>query len=91
MGIELVDEVLTGMARVTTSVPGHRNHVWDCVSVADNAAENIYARNIQIAELNALNAALAVIQWKKLCGFYFVPTPVFNMTYVISNNKLLCA
>jgi antirestriction protein ArdC len=28
--------------------------------------------NIQIAELNALNAALAVIKWKKLCGFYAV-------------------
>jgi hypothetical protein len=29
-----------------------------------------YDGNIQIAELNSLNAALAVIKWKKLCGFY---------------------
>ena len=29
-----------------------------------------YDKNIQIADLNALNAALAVIKWKKLCGFY---------------------
>lgn len=89
MGIELVDDVLTGMARVTTSLSGHRSHIWDCVSVADNAAENVYARNIQIAELNALNAALAVVRWKKLCGFYFDPVPTFNTTYVISSNKLL--
>lgn len=89
MGIELADDVLTGMARVTTSAPGHRNHVWDCVSCAENAADNMYARNIQIAELNALNAALAVIQWKKLCGFYFDPQPTFNSTYVISSSKLL--
>lgn len=89
MGIELADDVLTGIARVTTSTPGHRDHVWDCVSCADNAADNIYARNIQIAEMNALNAALAIIQWKKLCGFYFDPSPSFNTTYVISTNKLL--
>ncbi|HEX4078305.1 MAG TPA: ThiF family adenylyltransferase [Rhizomicrobium sp.] len=89
MGIELAEDVLTGIARVTTSTSGHRDHVWDCVSFADNAAENVYARNIQIAEMNALNAALAVIQWKKLCGFYFDPTPSFNMTYLISTNKLL--
>ena len=30
----------------------------------------MYSHNIQIAELNALNAALAVIKWKKLAGFY---------------------
>ena len=89
MGIELADDVLTGIARVTTSTSGHRDHIWDCVSCADNAGENIYARNIQIAEMNALNAALAVIQWKKLCGFYFDPTPSFNTTYMISANKLL--
>jgi hypothetical protein len=89
MGIELADDVLTGIARVTTSTSGHRCHVWDCISCADGAAENVYSRNIQIAEMNALNAALAVIQWKKLCGFYFDPNPSFNTTYVISTNKLL--
>lgn len=89
MGIELADDILTGIARVTTSTHGHRSHVWDCVSCADNAADNVYARNIQIAEMNALNASLAVIQWKKLCGFYFDPNPSFNATYVLSTNKLL--
>ena len=29
-----------------------------------------YATNIQIADLNALNALMAVIKWKKLSGFY---------------------
>lgn len=89
MGIELADDVLTGVARITTSASSHRNHVWDCVSCADNAGDNAYSRNIQIAEMNALNAALAVIQWKKLCGFYFDPSPSFNTTYVVSTNKLL--
>lgn len=34
----------------------------------DAAAEDAYASNIQIAELNALNATLAVIRWKKHIG-----------------------
>lgn len=89
MGIELADDVLTGMARITTSTPGHRDHIPECISFADNAADNLYSRNIQIAEMNALNAALAVIQWKKLCAFYFDPSPSLNTTYMISTNKLL--
>jgi hypothetical protein len=89
IGIELAGDILTGIARVTTSTSGHRSHVWDCISCADGAAENVYSRNIQIAEMNALNAALAIIQWKKLCGFYFDPSPSFNTTYVVSTNKLL--
>jgi hypothetical protein len=36
----------------------------------DAALEDAYASNIQIAELNALNAALAVIRWKKHLGYY---------------------
>jgi len=28
-------------------------------------------KNIQVADLNCLNATLAVIRWKKMCGFYF--------------------
>ena len=30
----------------------------------------LYASNVQIAELNALNAALAVLAWKRMFGFY---------------------
>jgi hypothetical protein len=34
------------------------------------AQEDDYSSNIQIAELNALNATLAVIRWKKHLGYY---------------------
>ena len=40
------------------------------VSLAGDAADDVYATNIQVADLNALNAALAVLKWKKFCGFY---------------------
>lgn len=70
MGIELDGDALGGIVRVTTSTPGKRDHFQDRVSFEDVPGDNDYHRNIQIADLNALNAALAVIRWKKLFGFY---------------------
>lgn len=72
MGIELIDDGLTGLVRVTTSTPDMRAHVRDNnrISFKDGGKDNIYSKNIQIADLNALNAALAVIRWKKHFGFY---------------------
>ena len=40
------------------------------MDMAGNNAEGEYERNAQLAELNALNAALAVIKWKKIRGVY---------------------
>ena len=42
-----------------------------------------------MAELNALNAALAVIKWKKIRGFYNDLTHELNSEYVIDGNKLI--
>ena len=70
MGIELVDGQLGGIVRVTASTPEMRDRFRGHVSTAGTGEDEAYASNIQIAELNALNAALAVLKWKKLCGFY---------------------
>jgi hypothetical protein len=70
MGVQLNNEALGGIVRVTTSTTQKRDHFRGRVSFADGKANNEYDRNIQIADLNALNAALAVIKWKKLFGFY---------------------
>lgn len=71
LGVLLTGGQMGGIVRVTASTPDTRALAERYMSFADNdAAANEYATNIQIAELNALNAALAVIQWKKLCGIY---------------------
>lgn len=49
---------------------------------------NEYSRNIQIADLNALNAALAVIKWKKIFGFYGDLEHEHFSTYDIDGNHL---
>jgi len=70
MGVYVGENALGGMLRVTTSTPKQRKHVPTRIPFADGNGQNEYSQNIQIADLNALNAALAVIKWKKLFGFY---------------------
>lgn len=89
MGLELVGDTLHGMLTVTTSTPAKRDHVRKRVSLAGDGHENIYAKNIQVADLNALNAALAVIKYKKLCGFYEDRRHEHFTNYTIAGNALI--
>lgn len=85
MGVTDTGSGLTGMLRVTTSVVGKRVPV-----PAGNTQPDEYARNIQIGDLNALNAALAVIQWKRRLGFYADMAPdVPAFAYPVSDNTIL--
>ena len=81
-------KVLIGDLRVTTSVSEKREHFRRRVSFADGPDGGEYARNIQIAELNALNAALAVVKWKKLMGFYQDLEREHHSTYSLNVNML---
>lgn len=89
LGVELGEDGLLGLVRLTTSTPAKRDHFRGKVSLADGEGENLYRHNIQVADLNALNAALAVIKWKKLVGFYQDLDREHDATYVISGNCLL--
>jgi molybdopterin/thiamine biosynthesis adenylyltransferase len=73
MELELLEEeqCLIGTCRVTLSTPEKSDHFPRHVSLKDSAiADDLYATNIQVADLNALCAVMAVIKWKKHCGFY---------------------
>jgi hypothetical protein len=71
IGVYQVGDSLGGLVATTTSIDGHRDHIWlkGRISFAE-ANDDGYDQNIQIAELNMLNATMAVIKWKKLFGFY---------------------
>lgn len=88
MGVNKVGDMLIGILRVTAGTAKKTNHISDRISVAD-AEDDEYNTNIQIAELNALNAALAVIKWKKLCGFYQDLETEYHTTYSINVAQLL--
>jgi len=87
MGVHVVEEKLIGIVRTTTSVPAKRDHLRTLVSF-DEGDDDEYSTNVQIAELNMLNAALAVIKWKKLRGFYQDLGNEHNCTYSINVNQL---
>lgn len=89
MGLELVNGSLGGILRVTASTPDKRDHVRERISFESGAAENVYASNIQVADLNMLNAALAVIKWKKLRGFYRDLEKEHHCSYTTDGNMLL--
>lgn len=88
MGLDLVDDTLHGTLTVTTSTKQKRDHFRKRVSFAGDGHENIYAKNIQVADLNMFNAAMAVIKWKKLCGFYADLKGEHFTSYTIEGNSL---
>jgi len=70
MGVSLTDDRLDATMRTTLSTQNKREHVHKRINFEETVVDDDYLTNIQIAELNALNAAFAVIKWKKFCGFY---------------------
>jgi hypothetical protein len=88
MGIDLAEDRLHGLIRVTTSTPEKREHVRDKkrIGLTSGDPDGIYSNNIQIADLNALNSALAVIKWKKLFGFYLDLDQEHFSAYTLDGN-----
>jgi hypothetical protein len=89
IGVDIKEGALTGLIRNTTSTETKKDHFWDSpyISYTENP-DNEYDKNIQIAELNLLNAGFAVLKWKKLLGFYHDLTGENNMFYRINANKI---
>lgn len=88
IGVQEENGALLGIVRVTTSTAAKRDHVKKRIPLSDTADDE-YGRNIQIADLNALNAALAVIKWKKLRGFYQDVENAHFTSYSIDGNVLV--
>lgn len=55
----------------------------------NDVPENIYRTNVQIAELNAMNAALAVIRYKQLRGFFGETDALFHLLFDIADMKIV--
>lgn len=89
MGLDLTDGTLGGILRVTASTPDARDRIRRHVSFAGGGADDVYASNIQVADLNALNAIMAVVKWKKLRGFYRDLEAELHSTYTTDGNLLL--
>lgn len=90
MELELIEDQasLVGACRITLSTPGKRRHFERHVSLEDAVVDDLYGTNIQVADMNALNAALAVLKWKKFCGFYQDCYQEHQSVYAINAHQL---
>lgn len=88
LGINKLEDNLIGTLRVTIGIQSKHDHLSNRIG-SEEVGENEYSTNIQIADLNCLNAVIAVIKWKKLSGFYQDLKQEHNMLYFINTNKLL--
>lgn len=89
MGLYVTNETIGGILRVTVSDKDSRAIARARLSFAEGDGDNEYDKNIQIADLNALNAILAVIRWKKMREFYFDFTREHYNSYTIGTGRLL--
>lgn len=87
MGVEQIDGKLSGLLRVTLGLPD-ADTITHRVPIPHDEDEDDYGRNIQIADLNALNAALAVGRWKRWLAFYADGSDETFTTYSIYTNEL---
>ena len=87
IGVTLVEDSLIGSVRVTTATKDKNDHLNKRIS-SGSIENDEYASNIQIADLNCLNASLAVIKWKKILGLYQDLKKEHHSTYSINVGKL---
>ncbi|KAA6330489.1 hypothetical protein EZS27_020814 [termite gut metagenome] len=88
LGIYLSDNKLGGMVDVTTAYKDHYYYIKEAFSGNDVKDDDMYASNIQIAELNAMAAIYSIIKWKKMLGFYHDVKQEMRSVYSISDNDM---
>lgn len=54
-----------------------------------DSPDDKYRTNVQIGEINALNACLAIIRFKQLRGFYSEEIPYYHLLFDISDLKIV--
>lgn len=86
MGITKFKDSLRGTIRTTLITPQDSSAI-DKISVENTEDENVYSQNIQIGELNALNAALGVMTWKKYFGYYSSEETIYNSVLVLDEGE----
>ena len=86
LGLNRKHGPLSGMTRVTYFAPDRAAEVRDMqLAQLVDSPDDLYRDNIQISELNALNAGLAVIKFKQLRGFYVEAEAYFHAIFGIED------
>ena len=88
MGLSRRNGALGGMTRVTYYSAKDASAVRSkgYADLKENP-EGLYRTNVQISELNALNAALAIIKFKQLRGFYAMEEDYHHLLFAVADLK----
>lgn len=86
MGLHASERGIVGAIRTTLVTPEDASMV-DRIPVLGDP-DGVYSTNIQICELNALNAAFAVIAWKQHYGFYAANRSTGNSVFVLEDGMV---
>lgn len=84
IGISKTEQGLNGLVRTTLVTVGTPS----TITVPRGVADDEYTANIQVVEVNALNAAMAVLRWKRLLGFYADARTEHMSTYSLAMNSV---
>lgn len=90
MGLDRKGGAINGTLRTTYSSPNDDQSILDrhTIPITD-IPEDVYRNNIQISELNALNACFAIIKYKQLRGFYADESDFYHMLFTIDGYQSL--
>lgn len=91
MGLEKADGMtsLLGLCRVTVGTPAKQDHLATRLPVADDRTDALYRSNIQVADMNAMNAILAVTRWKQFCGFYVDYEQAHHLSFSVAMQSIV--
>ncbi len=90
MGLNRKRGPVNGLLRTTYYPAEHAQKLRDKgLAEMSDQPDDIYRTNIQISEINALNACLAVIRFKQLRGFYFEDIPYYHLLLDIGDLKVV--
>jgi molybdopterin/thiamine biosynthesis adenylyltransferase len=90
MDLQLMPEAnrLYGTCRTTLATPERHDHFDDYAPQGEDTDEDLYRSNIQVADMNSLNAVLAVMKWKQYCKFYSDQFEVHQTTFSVDSHSL---
>lgn len=89
VGLSKDADGLAGQLRITTSTPRRSDHIeQDGLVSYFVGGDAEYDTNIQVDELNALAANLAIIRYKKLFGFYADVEDERHTVFVVNSGDL---
>lgn len=88
LGVEVVEDTLTATLRATLGTPLKSDHISSRIGSIDSYDDE-YNTNIQISDLNAMNALMAILRWKRFTGFYKDLKEEHHTTYTVNTGQLL--